>query len=435
MFCFRKFFSQQVLPVLLAATLTITSACSQSALKETSPESAGFSSARLKGIDSLVQVYIDSNYIEGATALIAKDGKIVYYKGIGVENLKTKERMKRDEIFRIASQTKAITCVAIMILMDEGKLKLDDPISKYIAEFKNQVVLDSFHAADTTYTTVPVKRDITIRDLMTHTSGIDYAQIGSDAAVAIYAKNGIPGGLGVVNTSLADKMRLLGKMPLLHQPGEKWTYGLNMDLLGYLIEVIGGMPLDQFFLRKIFTPLGMTDTWFYLPENKYNRLVALATEDTTGHVLAAMDTTELNGMFNNNYPASKGTYFSGGGGLSSTVYDYAVFLQMLLNKGTYNGKRILKPESVAMMSTDQIPGIPFGESRFGLGFSIATKESQASSPLPAGSYGWGGFFSTTYWVDPSTGIVGVFYLNQFPNSHREIHVKFQQLVYNALIKK
>ena len=436
MFAFPKIVSQRVNFALLLSAFIVNTACSQSTLKEASPVSAGFSAAGIQRIDSLLKSYTDSNFIAGATALIAREGKIVYYKATGVENLKTKETLKRDEIFRIASQTKAITSVAVMILMDEGKLKLDDPVSKYIDEFKNQVVLDSFTASDVSYTTVPVKRDITIRDLLTHSSGIDYAQIGSDAAIAIYRKQGIPGGLGVDNNiSLGEKMRLLGKLPLLHQPGEKWTYGLNMDLLGYLIEVISGKPLDRYFQEKIFGPLGMKDTYFYLPPDKYDRLVAVSTEDSTGHVLPSGDSTDLNGVFYNNFPATAGTYFSGGGGLSSTVYDYAIFMQMLLNNGSYNSTRILKPASVAMMSADQIPNIPFGDQKFGLGFAVSTKESQARSPLSPGSYGWGGFFSTVYWIDPEKKLVAELYLNQFPNSHRDIHEKFQQLVYDALIKK
>ena len=207
-------------------------------LKEASPESAGMSSERLKRIDNVLQEYADKHWMAGASAIIVRDGKIVYYKAIGYNDVQNKIGLKRDAIFRIASQTKAITSVAVMMLYEEGKFLLDDPLSRYIPEFKKQQVLDKYNAADTTYTTVPAKREITIRDLLTHTSGIDYAQIGSKEATAIYAKNNIVGGIGVANIILADIMKMLGSMPLLNQPGEKWTYGLNTDLLGYLVEVV-----------------------------------------------------------------------------------------------------------------------------------------------------------------------------------------------------
>jgi CubicO group peptidase (beta-lactamase class C family) len=231
--------------------------------------------------------------------------------------------MKKDAIFRIASQTKAITSVGVMMLYEEGKILLDDPVSRYIPEFKNPKVLDQFNAADTTYTTKPAKREITIRDLLTHTSGIGYAQIGSPEMNAIYAKAGIVGGIGVGHIVLADKMKLLGSMPLFNQPGEKWTYGLNDDLLGYLIEVVSGMPFDAYLKQKIFEPLGMKDTYFYLPKEKYSRLATLYTEDSTKHIIKAPEHSQINGDFYRDYPNTPGTYFSGGGGLSSTAYDYA----------------------------------------------------------------------------------------------------------------
>ena len=275
---------------------------SQTSLKEVTPESAGFSSDRLKRIDNIFQEYVDKKWIAGGAAIVAKDGKIVYYKALGYDDIENKTALKRDAIFRIASQTKAITSVAIMMLYEEGKFLLNDPVSDYIPEYKNQQVLDKFNAADTTYTTVPVKRDITIHDLLTHTSGIGYAQIGSKESNAIYAKNGIVGGIGVGQIVLADKMKKLGSLPLFHQPGEQWTYGLNTDLLGYLVEVVSGMSLAEFFSKRIFEPLGMKDTYFYLPKEKYNRLATLYTEDSLKMVIKAKDVFDINGSFNSNYP-------------------------------------------------------------------------------------------------------------------------------------
>ena len=417
---------------LLICTLFATS--QSRVLKEADPATAGVSVERLSRIDKLIQEYVDKKWIAGGVALVAKDGNIIYHKAIGYDDVSTKEKLKKDAIFRIASQTKAVTSVAIMMLYEEGKLLLNDPVWKFIPEFKDQKVLDKYNAADTTYTTVPAKRAVTIRDLLTHSSGIGYAQIGSAEANAIYYKNGIVGGIGVDRIVLADKMKKLGTLPLFHQPGEKWTYGLNTDLLGYVIEVASGMSLDEFFKKKIFEPLGMKDTYFYLPTSKYERLATLYTEDAKKEIKLMDESLNVNGSIARDYPASDGTYYSGGGGLSSTALDYAIFLQMLLNKGEYNGKRILSPVSVRMMTVSQFDKIDWPANKFGLGFSVYTEKSEATSPLSAGSFEWGGMFSSTYWVDPKEKIVAQFFLNQFPNSHGEIHEKFKVMVYQALGK-
>lgn len=402
-------------------------------LKEAAPETAGASSERLKRIDNLLQEYIDKKWIGGATAIVVKDGKIIYYKALGLSDVDNKTAMKKDAIFRIASQTKAITSVAIMMLYEEGKLLLDDPVSRYIPSFANQKVLDKFNEADSSYTTVPAKRPVTIRDLLTHTSGIGYAQIGSKEATAIYAKNGIWGGIGVENGMiLGDKIKVLGTLPLLHQPGEQWTYGLNSDILGYVIEVLSGMSLDAFFKTRIFEPLGMKDTYFYLPKEKYSRLVTLNTEDKNREVVTMKESLNISGKININYPAAPGTYYSGGGGLSSTALDYAIFMQMLVNNGEYNGKRILSPFAIRMMTTSQFDKLNWPDTKMGLGFSLYTDKSVARSPLSPGSFEWGGMFSSTYWIDPKEKLVAQLFLNQYPNSHGEIHDKFKVAVYQTL---
>lgn len=401
-------------------------------LKEASAESAGMSTERLARIDNLVKEYVDKKWIAGATILVARDGKIVYYKGLGYDDVDKKTPLKKDAICRIASQTKAITSVGVMMLYEEGKILLNDPISKYIPEFMDPKVLDKFNPADTTYTTVPAKRELTIRDLLTHTSGIDYAQIGSKEANAIYYKAGIVGGIGVNKIILADKMKILAGLPLMHQPGEKWTYGLNTDMLGYLIEVVSGMSLDDFFKKRIFEPLGMKDTYFYLPKEKRNRLATLYTEDSTKHIIKDGETFELNGTVYVNYPDMDGTYYSGGGGLSSTAYDYGIFMQMMLNGGEYNGKRILSRSSVRMMTSNQIGDIAFGDDKFGLGFGIITERGAAKTPVSPGTFSWGGMFSSSYWIDPKEKIIAQFFLQQFPNSHGDIHDKFKALVYQAI---
>ena len=416
---------------LIFLCLLIESSFAQT-LKESSPETAGMSAERLKRIDNVLQEYIDKKWIAGASAIVAKNGKIIYYKAAGFNDVEKNIALKRDAIFRIASQTKAITSVAIMMLYEEGKFLLKDPVSKYIPEFDKQTVLDKFNEADTTYTTVPAKRSITIHDLLTHTSGIGYAQIGSREANAIYAKNGIVGGIGVGKILLSDKMKKLGSLPLLHQPGEQWTYGLNTDLLGYLVEVVSGMSLDEFFSKRIFVPLGMKDTYFYLPKEKHNRLAILYTENEQKQIVKAPDHLNSNGDFVSDYPNLAGTYFSGGGGLSSTAMDFAIFMQMLLNGGEYNGKRLLSRSTVTMMTVSQYDKLNWPDNKMGLGFSIATEKSLASSPLSPGSFSWGGMFSSSYWIDPKEKIVAQLFLNQYPQSHGEIHDKFKVLVYQAI---
>lgn len=406
--------------------IIIACACKQTTgLKETSPISVRVSEDRLIHIDKMLKQSIDSGWIAGAVGFIARDGKIVYDKSFGISNVETKMLMHTDDIFRIASQTKAITSVAVMMLFEEGKFLLDDPISKYIPEFANPRVLDKFNEKDTTYITVHANREITIRDLLTHTSGIDYAGIGSPNMRAIYAKSGIPGSFGSDKIVLGDKIRALGKLPLIHQPGERFTYGLNIDVLGYLVEVLSGENLDHYFHKHIFEPLGMNDTYFYLPASKHDRLVKVIAEDKNHHLVNA------SGAFVD-YPLVEGTYYSGGAGLCSTIKDYAIFLQMLLNKGEYKGKRLLARHTVDLMTTNQIGDLNLGKDKFGLGFEITTASGQERLGISEGSFAWGGYFATTYWADPKERLVCLLFLQQSPFSHSEIQDKFKAMVYQAL---
>ena len=402
-------------------------------LSEAAPKTAGFSIERLQRIDTLMETWISKNWTTGSTAMIVKDGKIIYYKGFGYEDEAKKKTSGKDLIYRIASQTKAITSVAAMILYEQGKIMLDDPVSLYIPEFKNPVVLDKLNPADTTFTTVPAKREVTIRDLLTHTSGIGYPTIGSRESNAIYAKFNIPSGIAVPEgLILGNAMRKLGHLPLMHQPGERWTYGLNLDVLGYIIEVVSGMNLEAFFRKNIFDPLGMKDTYFYIPKEKQSRLKSLALEDATGlHSMPAV----YNGAMQRDYPNTQGTYFSGGAGLSSTMYDYAVFLQMLLNGGEYNGNRILSPSSVHLMTINQIGNLFQGANKFGLGFSITSAQEAARYPASEGTFAWGGIFSTTYWVDPKEKIIAQVYSQVWGRKHNDLDKRFMALVYQAMISK
>ncbi len=389
----------------------------------------GFSAERLKRIDDQMNEWVKKGWLNGAVGLIVRNGKTVYYKSAGYNDLASKKALAKDDIFRIASQTKAITSVAVMMLYEEGKFLLDDPIAAYIPSFANETVLDKFNEKDSTYTTIAAKRQATIRDLLTHTSGLGYAQIGSKEANAIYAKNNITAGIDVHNDKLSDAMSRLGKLPLMHQPGEKWTYGLNVDVLGDLVEIWSGMSLDEFFRTRIFEPLGMADTYFNVPATKANRLVNMYSEDSLG-VLQKLSGAALGGDIN--YPLRKKDYFSGGAGLSSTAYDYAVFLQMMLNGGTYNGKRIVSRNTVRMMTINQIGDLGLGDDKFGLGFAIVSEKSSGNNPSQAGTYSWGGAFKTSYWVDPKEKMVIVFYRQLLNTSHGELADKFKVLAYQAL---
>jgi CubicO group peptidase (beta-lactamase class C family) len=412
----------------IIAVILLT-ACSEqkplTTLTQADPASANVSQERLARIDNVIQQYIDSGWIAGATGFIARDSKVVYDKSFGYSDIEKKTPLKTDNIFRIASQTKAITSVAAMMLFEEGKFLLDDPVSKYIPEFAHATVLDKFNEKDTTFTTVPAIREVTVRDLLTHTSGIDYAGIGSQTMRAIYAKYDIPGGFGSAGIMLGEKMKALGKLPLSHQPGERFTYGLNVDVLGYLVEVWSGMSLDQFFHTRIFEPLGMNDTYFYLPEEKAARLVQVTTENRERKLVNAP--SGFTG-----YPLVKGTYYSGGAGLSSTIRDYATFLQMMLNKGEYDGKRLLARRTVELMTMNQIGDLMEGRNKFGLGFEVTTERGMTQLGITEGSFSWGGYFGTTYWADPKERIVGLLFIQQSPLRHGEIQSKFKAMVYQAL---
>ncbi len=388
------------------------------------------STERLNRLNRVVQEYVDKGHIPGAVTMIIRNGTIVHYKSTGYSDVEQATALRRDDIFRIASQTKAITSVGVMLLFEEGRLLLDDPISKYIPSFRNPQVLDQYNPEDTTYTTVPAKQEITVRQLLTHTSGISYAGIGQKNAVAIYAKHQIPSGIGTPEGKLSDAMLALAKQPLVHQPGERFTYGLNTDLLGYLIEVVSGQPLDQFFRTRIFEPLGMNDTFFYLPADKQNRLVRLYTENKEKQ----LQLTPMRAGLTPDFPKENGTYFSGGAGLSSTVYDYAIFLQMLLNGGEYKGRRLLSPATVRLMTTNQIGDLNQGINKFGLGFSVATDRTAARLPVPEGAFEWGGIFGTTYWADPEEGIVALIYTQKYPNSYNDLSDKFKVMVYQAITR-
>ena len=415
--------------VLVIVVLFFVSMPGQSQVIQTNTKNNNVDYERLARIDGLVNEYIKNNWLTGAVTIIVKDNQLVQYKGYGYADMATKKPMKNDAIFRIMSQTKAITSAGIMILYEQGKLLLDQPISDFIPEFKHPVVLDKFNEADSTYTTVPAKSEITFRQLLTHTSGLDYTDIGSSKVAAIYKKHHIPSGLGYFNDNLLEKMKALGKLPLSFDPGTKWQYGLNTDLLGCLIEVISGMNLEDFLRKNIFEPLGMKDTYFNLPASKADRLATVYTEDSL-HKIIPWSHTFRN--IDPDYPTMKKHYFSGGAGLSSTAFDYAIFMQMLLNGGKYNGHQILSKRTVEMMTSGQLKDGMFGDDNMGLGFGLTLEKSAAKGPRNAGSFAWGGYYGTTYWADPKAKLVCLFMTQQNPNSHGDVEAKFEAILYSSL---
>jgi CubicO group peptidase (beta-lactamase class C family) len=423
-----------ILSVFIAHTSTAQSQFK--VLSVADPSAGGFSAERLTRLDSGMNNWVKNKWVNGSVALIARKGKIVFYKAYGYNDLDTKAPLDKTGIFRIASQTKAITTIAAMMLWEEGKFSLDDPVSKFIPSFANEQVLNNFDFKDTTFTTVPAKRPVTIRDLLTHVSGLGYPAIGTPQENAIYAKYAITGGVGVNNQKLSDVMNRLGTLPLFFQPGEKWMYGLNADVLGYLIEIWSGMSLEDFFAKRIFRPLGMKDTYFNLPAEKGPRLVNFFMQDSTG-TIKKQDKT-FGGYLDMKYPLQKTDYFSGGGGLVSTIYDYAILLQMLLNEGTYNGVRMLSHNTVRMMTMNQIGDLFVSlngvksENKFGFNFSLITENGSRLGPSQAGTYAWGGVFSTTYWVDPKEDMFVLLYQQMWGPHITDAQKEFKPLVYQAI---
>ncbi|MDH5316000.1 MAG: beta-lactamase family protein [Gemmatimonadota bacterium] len=412
--------------LLLALPVTVAAQNGHPLAPAATPEEVGFSSARLARIDSLVTDLIAQKKIPGAVVYIARHGKVAYHRAWGYRDTETRDPLRKDDIFRMASQSKAIASLAVMMLWEEGRFGLDDPVSRYIPEFAKPTVLKTFNPADSSYTTEPAGREITIRQLLTHTSGLDYAAIGHDEFRAIYAKAGVPSGIGNDHYTIGEKMKVLGKLPLRSKPGTEFNYSLSIDVLGYLVEVVSGLPFDRFLRTRIFDPLGMNDTWFYLPKDRASRLVALHNGESG--VAVPMKGLVFDGV-DPDYPNLAGTYFSGGAGLSGPVEDYARFLQLFLNGGEYNGVRLLSPKTVQLMLTDQTPNM---DTEFGLGFGLETEANDYRSPKSVGSFSWGGAFATTYWADPKEDLVALIYTNMYNPRTVNYADRFTTFTYGAI---
>ena len=395
-------------------------------LPTASPEQAGFSSERLSRISTVMHEHIAAGRLAGASGLISRNGKVVFRETWG--------DYKPVTFVRMYSMTKAITGVAAMILYEEGKFSLNDPVSKYLPEFTNMTVahesLDP--AGKRIYNTTPAERPITVRDLFRHTSGLDYMGPKDENGVPAYQKLGINGGNGWVSFDLADMVKRLATAPLNHEPGTTFHYGLSIDVLGRLVEVTSGKPLDQFFQERIFGPLGMKDTAFFVPEEKWNRLAVLWTPKKGGGIDRFM------GGPQDNYK-KKPTLLLGGAGTVSTLDDYARFVTMLLNNGELDGVRILGRKSVELMRSDHLGSLAHGDKSlqpgygFGLTFAVNLGPGKSATVGSEGEYYWGGAAGTSFWIDPKEHMVGVFLINVLPADDVVAAGQFKRMAYQALV--
>jgi CubicO group peptidase (beta-lactamase class C family) len=393
-------------------------------LPTSKPEQSGMSSERLKRLSAAMRGYIDRGEVPGTVTLVARRGKIVQLEAQGFADIESQKPMRTDSIFRIASMTKPITSVAVMMLMEEGKFLLTDPVSKFIPEFKNPKVLvvnrPGSERAGTSL--VPARREITIQDLLTQSAGLPAAtSIALRDEWARFQKE------TPAEETIADYTRRLAKLPLNNHPGTAWEYGPATTVLGYLVEVVSGQPFDRFLADRIFKPLEMNDTFFYVPDEKLGRLVTLYNGNSKP-LKPVRPAAEMRG--------SK-TFFNGAGGLSSTAEDYARFCQMLIRGGNYDGVHLLSRKSVELMTVNHIGDLPIWPDlagyRFGLGFRVLTDPGKSAVLGSVGCYGWGGAFGTYFFVDPKEDLFGVLMIQQSAHSHLNIRVDSQSLAEQAII--
>jgi CubicO group peptidase (beta-lactamase class C family) len=403
--------------LVLVAAFSLTAA----SLPSTKPEDLGLSTERLRQIHAMVQRHIDAGDITGAVMLVARKGQIAYLEAQGVMDLESKKPMARDSMFRMASMTKPVIGTSIMMMLEEGKLQLGDPVSKYIPEFKDMkvaVLIEAGHGPGNPpkFYTMPAERPITIKDLLTHTSGLSSGPMGQSEVAKIRRQP---------TETLADYIPRLATTPLEFQPGTHWMYSPSdgFDVLARIVEVTSGMPLNRFLKQRIFDPLDMPDTSHYPSDAQMSRLVTAYQKTAAGLV-----------KNENSLSMSSKVYFAGGGGLVSTIDDYSHFAQMLANGGELNGRRLLSPLTVKLMSSVHIPytlpGRTLGEG-FGLSVRVMQDAIVGNHRVSDGSFGWSGAYGTHFWVDPKEDIVAVMMI-QTPI--REMRPEFENAVMQAIIK-
>ena len=400
----------------------------------TNSENSRIDLERLKVVEELLTDDINNNKIPGAVVLVGNEKGIVYQKAFGVKNPLTNEKYAIDDIFRIASMTKAITSVAVLKLWEDGKINLDDPIEKYIPEFKDAEILETFNKKDSSYTSKPSTKKIAIRQLLTHTSGIGYDFIdGNPSIKAIFhkkkqsfMKNGVMCFCDE-DVTIGEAIRNLADVPLHHEPGEKFTYSMGLDVLGYMIEIVSGKKLDVFYREEIFDPLDMNDTYFYLPDSKKERLVPVQTKKDDNWVIFEDD------RFNENYPVEgERKFFAGGCGLSSTVEDYYKFLSVFLNNGKYKGKSFIGKQTNDLLFQNQLPDT-FG---FGIGLALGIvleKDLKNGGTGTAGTLLGGGYWNTSCFTDPNDKVIGIIFkqTQKIPDNSSNI---FKRVVVSSIVK-
>ena len=419
----------------LALVLVLAGACAAPPPPEFAP---GLDPDRLARIDAALESYVEEGTLPGAVALVRSRGETVYLKAFGHRDREAGDRLETDDIFRIASQTKAIVSVAIMMLQEEGRLLISDPVARHLPEYLETTVARA--NPDGTYETVPARQPVTIRHLLTHTAGISY---GGGTAAREWEDAGITGWYFAHREEpIRETVRRMASLPFEAHPGEYWVYGYATDILGAVVEVASGLPLDAFLRTRIFEPLGMADTHFYLPPEKHDRLTVVYSAGGDGLARAP----DPGGMVGQGaYVDGPRTSFSGGAGLLSTAADYGRFLQMLLNGGKLGDARVLSPKSVELMTVDHLGGLlvrdlndasaVFGAERgvgFGLGFRVVEDVGAHGAPGSEGLYGWGGAYHSSYWVDPREELVVVYLAQLIPAGNLDDHARFRALVYQAV---
>ena len=421
--------NRRIIPVLLGIFFLNLLALAQD-LPAAKPESVGLSSDRLERIASSVQRNIDDKRIAGAVTLVVRHGKVAWFKAQGMADREATKPMPTDAMFRICSMTKPITSVAVMMLYEDGRFLLDDPVSKYLPEFKNPKVLVK-PASGKPYM-IPATKEITIRDLLRHTSGITYQW--NDDLGPMYEKADVASGLLQFDGTIADNVKHLAALPLLFNPGDRFEYSLGVDVLGRLVEVVSGKLLDEFFRTRIFEPLGMKDTYFFPPDSKLDRLATAYTyyPDKGLNRFPDMPIREGSFVYSADY-ASRGPkkLFSGGAGLVSTAMDYARFSQMMLDDGKVGNTRLLSRKSVELMTHDQLGKIAT-DMGFGLGFGVDGVKAPLAELGSVGSYNWGGFFYTGFSIDPKEQMIVIFMAQLHPTGDLTLDRQVHELAYQAI---
>lgn len=417
--------------IILLTALAGTTVWSAGSLEHAAPADVGMSAERLERLDAAIQRYVNEEKLPGAVVTVTRRGKIAYQAAFGMRDREAAAEMTTDTIFRIASQTKAIVSVGIMVLQEEGALLISDPVSKYLPAFAETTV--AVANDEDGYDVVPAKRAVTVRDLLTHTAGVDY---GDGIAADRWEEAGITGWyFAHRDEPVAATIERMANLPFQSQPGEAWVYGYSTDILGAVIEAASGQPLDEFLYDRIFEPLGMSDTHFYLPRDKGDRLVTVYSLARDSELTRAPDPGGMVGQ--GAYVDGPRKSFSGGAGLLSTADDYTQFLQMMLNGGELNGERVLSRKSVELMTVNHIgelaPTFFGGGMGFGLGFYVVLDVGERGSPGSFGEYGWGGAYHSSYWVDPEEDMVVTYMSQVIPAVGLDDNARLRALIYSAIV--